>query len=61
LPELFGLTGQHKKYDQLKQEKLEISQKYQLKLISIYLSDIFSPDKLADKLNPILQNHTEPI
>lgn len=59
--ELFGLSGQHKKYDQLKEEKLKISQKYHLKLISIYLSDVFSPDKLAIKLNSILQNRSEPI
>lgn len=59
--ELFGLTGQLKKYDQQKQEKLEIAKKFHLKLIPIHLSDIFSPDKLVGKLNPILQNHTEPI
>ena len=59
--ELFGLSGQHKRYDQLKEEKIRIAQEYRLKLISIYLSDVFSPDKLTIKLNPILQNLPQPI
>jgi hypothetical protein len=48
--ELFGLTGQLKRYDQLMKIKLLKIKEYNLKLISIYLSDIFPKNKLASKL-----------
>ncbi len=53
--ELFGLVGQHNRYDKLKKEKLALIEQHKLKLISLYLSDVFNPDKLLKKLNPLLQ------
>ena len=49
--ELFGLTGQLKKYDSLMRTKLELIKQYNLKLISLYLSDIFPVSRLNEKLN----------
>lgn len=48
--ELFGLTGQLKKYDQLMKLKIQKTKEFNLKLISIYLSDIFPKNKLESKL-----------
>lgn len=48
--ELFGLSGQLKKYDILMQEKLKLIKKHNLKLISLYLTDIFPVNKLEEKL-----------
>lgn len=48
--ELFGLTGQLKKYDQLMKIKVQKIKELNLKLISIYLSDIFPKNKLESKL-----------
>ena len=49
--ELFGLTGQLKKYDSLMRTKLELIKQYNPKLISLYLSDIFPVSRLNEKLN----------
>ncbi|KKU05326.1 MAG: hypothetical protein UX08_C0007G0023 [Candidatus Collierbacteria bacterium GW2011_GWB1_45_35] len=49
--ELFGLTGQLKKYDSLMRTKLELIKQYNLKLISLYLSDIFPVNHLDKKLS----------
>ena len=48
--ELFGLTGQLKSYDRLMKIKLEKINEYKLSLISIYLGDLFSSNRLGDKL-----------
>ena len=47
--EFFGLTGQLKRYDQLKKEKEMVARKYGLKLIKIYPKDLFPKSKL-DKI-----------
>lgn len=48
--EFFGLSGQLKRYDELTIQKLEIANRFKLKLIKLYLSDLFPIDKLFDKL-----------
>lgn len=48
--ELFGLSGHLKRYDELMSQKLKLISKYKLKLIKLYLSDIFPKNKLFRKL-----------
>lgn len=52
--ELFGLEGEHLKYDQLKAKKLKLIQRFNLKHISLSLKDVYSPQSLTAKLRPIL-------
>ena len=47
--ELFGLCGQLKSYDNLMKIKFYQTKKYNLKLISIYLSDLFPVSHLEKK------------
>ena len=49
--ELFGLTGQLKKHDSLMRTKLQLIKHYNLKLISLYLSDLFPTNRLEEKLS----------
>lgn len=49
--ELFGLSGQFKNYDCLMTQKLELIKQYNLKLVKLYLSDIFPRNNLNTKLN----------
>jgi hypothetical protein len=51
--ELFGLSGQFKNYDRLMAQKLELVKQYNLKLVSLYLSDIFPSNNLNAKLSNI--------
>lgn len=51
--ELFGLVGQLETYDRLMKIKLEKIQQNHLKLISIYLSDLFPKNHLEDKLGAL--------
>lgn len=48
--ELFGLAGQLRTYDRLMRIKLKLIKKHDLNLISIYLSDLFPKNHLAEKL-----------
>lgn len=48
--ELFGLTGQLRSYDRLMKIKLRKIKEYHLKLIDIYLSDLFPKNRLEEKL-----------
>lgn len=43
--EFFGLSGQLRRYDQLKRRKLKLAKKYKLNLIQIYPKDIFPLNK----------------
>jgi HNH endonuclease len=54
--EFFGLSGQHKKYDQLKKEKLQLIKKEKLLLIAIYPQDLFPKSKLNQLLNCLFEN-----
>lgn len=49
--EFFGLSGEHKKYDQLKRRKLKLAQEYKLKVIEIYPKDLFPKNNLEKILN----------
>lgn len=51
--EFFGLHGQHKRYDELKKEKLKLVKEYNLKFIEIYPKDLFPNNKLDKVLNPL--------
>ncbi len=48
--EFFGLEGQLKRYDKLMKEKLHLIANQKLKLISIYPTDLFPKNKLAEIL-----------
>lgn len=49
--EFFGLHGQHKRYDELRKEKLKLVKVYNLKLIEIYPKDLFPKNRLDEILN----------
>ncbi len=44
--EFFGLHGQHKKYDELKEKKSKLVKKYNLNLIALYPKHLFPKNKL---------------
>lgn len=44
--EFFGLAGEHKRYDELRLEKIKLVEKYRLKLIEIYPNHLFPKNKL---------------
>jgi hypothetical protein len=52
--EYFGLTGEHKRYDELKIQKENLAKKYHLQLISIYPRHLYPTGKLDEILRPIL-------
>ena len=49
--EFFGLIGRHKRYDELREKKLQLVKKYQLKFIAIYPYHLFPNNKLASLLH----------
>ncbi|MBI2614073.1 MAG: hypothetical protein HYW62_04865 [Candidatus Levybacteria bacterium] len=51
--EFFGLHGQHKRYDELRKEKLKLIKEYDLKFIEIYPKDLFPTNKLDQVLNTL--------
>ncbi len=51
--EFFGLSGEHKRYDELLKEKIELAKQYHLKLIQIYPHHLFPKNQLAQILPPI--------
>ncbi len=52
--EFFGLNGQHKIYDKLVKQKLEIVRKNNLKLISVYPKDLFPNSQLNTILGGLI-------
>ncbi len=48
--EFFGLHEEHKRYDEIRKEKLRIVRKHNLKLIEIFPGDLFPKNKLAQIL-----------
>ncbi len=52
--EFFGLSGELKRYDELKSEKLSLAKKYNLKLISIFPEDLFPISNLNNNLKILL-------
>ena len=49
--EFFGLHGQHKRYDELRMEKLKLVKKHHIKFIEIYPHDLFPNNRLDEILN----------
>jgi hypothetical protein len=49
--EFFGLSGQHKRYDELKNLKIKLANKHKLNLVEIYPEDLFPEFKLGKILN----------
>ena len=54
--EFFGLSGQHKRYDELKELKFSVAKEYKLKLIEIYPEDLFPESKLEELLKSLSVN-----
>ncbi len=52
--EFFGLNGEHKRYDELKDKKLQLAKKYRLELIEIYPEHLFPKNKLNKVLAKLL-------
>ena len=52
--EFFGLDGQLKRYDELKEEKLKLIKKLNLKLVKIFPKDLFPKNHLDKVLNFLL-------
>lgn len=48
--EYFGLAGEHKRYDELKEIKQRMVKRYKLKLIEIYPKDLFPVHNLENLL-----------
>ena len=48
--EYFGLSGKHKRYDELKEKKLELVKAYGIKLIAVYPEHLFPKNILNDIL-----------
>lgn len=48
--EFFGLFGHHKRYNELRNHKLQIVKNYKIKLIEIYPKDLFPKNKLQEIL-----------
>lgn len=48
--EFFGLSGELKKYDELKEKKIKIAKKHKLNLIEIYPHHLFPKNKLDELL-----------
>jgi hypothetical protein len=51
--EFFGLFGEHKRYDELRKEKIELAKQYKLKLIQIYPKNLFPKTQLDEVLTAI--------
>jgi len=49
--EFFGLSGELKRYDQLKQQKIRLAKKLSLRLVEIYPEDLLPMSNLKNKLN----------
>ncbi|MFC1625995.1 homing endonuclease associated repeat-containing protein [Patescibacteria group bacterium] len=45
--EYFGLHGEHRRYDELRDKKLQLAKKMKLKLMGIYSTDLFPENKLS--------------
>ena len=50
LIEYFGLSGGHKRYDELKKIKQNLAKKYRLKVIEIYPKNLYSKNGLEKLL-----------
>ena len=48
--EYFGLAGEHKRYDELRDIKQKMAKKYKLNLVEIYPKDLYPNDRLGQIL-----------
>lgn len=55
--EFFGLSGQLKKYDELKRKKIALAKEFGLDLIKIYPKDLFISNNLSNILKPLMSSH----
>ncbi|MFZ5932945.1 MAG: homing endonuclease associated repeat-containing protein [Patescibacteria group bacterium] len=53
--EFFGLSGESRKYDRLKRKKLRLAKKLNLKLVGIYLKDLFPKGRLTERFAFLLE------
>ncbi|MFH1561266.1 MAG: hypothetical protein ABID04_01660 [Patescibacteria group bacterium] len=51
--EFFGLSGEHRRYDWLKNRKKKVAKHYSLNLVELYPSDLFPIGKLNEKFRAI--------
>jgi hypothetical protein len=49
--EFFGLSGELKRYDELKKEKLKLAKGFGIKVVKLFPKDLFPIGKLEQKLN----------
>jgi hypothetical protein len=49
--EFFGLSGELKRYDELKKKKLKLAKEFGIKVIKLFPKDLFPMGKLEQKLN----------
>jgi len=54
--EFFGLSGEHKRYDELKKEKLDLVEQWGLRLVEIYPCHLFPENRLLDLLEFLMHN-----
>ena len=52
--EFFGLSGEHRKYDELKDRKLVLAKKQKLRLLEIYPRHLFPKSNLNEKLKMLM-------
>jgi len=52
--EFFGLSGRHKRYDELKERKLKLIKKYKIKFVAIYPEHLFPKNMLSEILATVL-------
>ncbi len=52
--EFFGLSGQHKRYDEPKAIKISLASKLKLSLIEVYPKHLFPENKLDEVLKPLI-------
>jgi hypothetical protein len=52
--EYFGLSGEHKRYDELKEKKKELIKKYKISLIEVYPRHLYPNSKLDIKLIDVI-------
>jgi hypothetical protein len=57
--EFFGLSGELKKYDELKKRKIRLAKKYKLNLIKIYPQHLFPKNKLNKLLKFLISDTTD--
>ena len=58
--EFFGLAGQHKRYDELRKEKIQLAKLYNLPLMEIYPNHLFPKNKLSNLFRSLVKMAKKP-